>query len=148
MAKLAPMKQPSISRFSTAAPLAPARSDSIDPFADVDTAELTLSPELLDALRNLAPKKRPAKLSYVIGLAVIGVTAALGADPSAREIVSARWRGKSLYMPAATATAAPVVVAQLATSEPRVEDHVAPTVSSAANPSPAAAWARQALLSG
>ncbi|MDP9149062.1 MAG: hypothetical protein M3O36_03850, partial [Myxococcota bacterium] len=50
----------------------------------------TLSPDLLEALRRIIPRRRPAKLPYIVALGLLGVVGAVAADPSARELVAAR----------------------------------------------------------
>jgi hypothetical protein len=96
--------------------VAPARIES--PHEDVDTALVELSPEFLERLRSIAPRRRRVKLAHVLALGVIGVAATLGADRSVREIGYARWRRWVNGPPAASVEPAPVAVPEAPTSEP------------------------------
>ena len=65
---------------------------SLIPLDDAaDTGLLTLSPEFLDALRKVAPKRRRVKIRYVVGLGLAVVAVVLAADASMRDFVAARW---------------------------------------------------------
>lgn len=69
----------------------PVNTDFSDPsYDDVDTTTLMLSPELLRALQNLAPKQRPSRLPYVFVAALLIVAAVVGVSRPAREFVVAR----------------------------------------------------------
>src|SRR2546423_6665381 len=93
------------------APMTP--SDPVEPFSDADTGSIVLSPEFLDALRRIAPRRRPATLAYILALGVIGVAVALGADRSVREVVSLPLRRWLPSAPVTIASMAPVVAARL-----------------------------------
>jgi len=53
----------------------------------IDTQILTLSPAFLEALRQVAPKKRRSWLGYVMGFAVVAIVGTLAADESLRGFV-------------------------------------------------------------
>jgi hypothetical protein len=76
-----------------AAPPCPYTSGvSVEAADGVDTEMLKLSPDFLEALRRLAPGRRPSRLPYVVCLALLAVAAVIGADPAARDMVAARGR--------------------------------------------------------
>jgi hypothetical protein len=54
----------------------------------IDTRVLTLSPQLHQALRGIAPRPRGWKAAYLPVLALVGVVAVLFADPSTREFLT------------------------------------------------------------
>jgi hypothetical protein len=60
-----------------------------------DTEEVSLSPELIAALRRIAPKRRHSKLPYVIGLALFTVAVVLGRSGATRGLI-ASWRQGSV----------------------------------------------------
>jgi hypothetical protein len=48
--------------------------ERLDSFAETPTGSLTLSPEFLEALRQVAPRVRPRRLPYVLVLvAIVGI---------------------------------------------------------------------------
>ena len=53
----------------------------------IPTSMIQVSPAFLDALRRLAPKKKSARLPYVIGVALCLVVGVLGVDRSTRNFV-------------------------------------------------------------
>jgi hypothetical protein len=53
----------------------------------IATELLTLTPEFLQALRKVAPKKRRMKVRYVFIVGVLGVLLTLGLDVGVREWV-------------------------------------------------------------
>jgi hypothetical protein len=57
-------------------------------YEDVDTATLMLSPELLRALRSLAPKQRSSRLPYVFAAALLTIAGVLGSSRPAREFLA------------------------------------------------------------
>jgi hypothetical protein len=84
--------------------------------SSVQTELLTLTPDFLDAVRKIAPKKRRSKVPYVILGAVLVVVAALSADRSTREFAVAKGRQVAANVKAAepTVSAAPVAPEQAA----------------------------------
>ena len=54
-----------------------------------DAAHVTVSPELLVALRRVVPRRRRARLPYVVGVGLMVVVGVLGADPSVRQLIAA-----------------------------------------------------------
>jgi hypothetical protein len=66
-----------------------------------DTERIILSPAFLEALRAVVPRRRRAKVPYIIAAGLLVVLVVVGADRSTREFVSVRWRGS----PALGATA-------------------------------------------
>ncbi|HEY8076068.1 MAG TPA: hypothetical protein VIF62_18205 [Labilithrix sp.] len=81
----------------------------IEGIAAIETALVTLSPEFVDALKKVAPKKRPswARVPLTFALGVLLVVATLGLDRSTRDFVLHR----NVAVPVVTAeqaqTAAP-----------------------------------------
>jgi hypothetical protein len=55
--------------------------------SSMDTSLLTLAPGFVDALKNVAPKKRRSAVPYVFGLAVAAIVGAIAADFSTRDFV-------------------------------------------------------------
>jgi len=55
---------------------------------EIDTAVLTLSPALLQALRAIAPKKRRSAIPYVLVLALATVVASVAGLRTTRELIS------------------------------------------------------------
>ncbi|HVU03276.1 MAG TPA: hypothetical protein VHE30_16060 [Polyangiaceae bacterium] len=55
--------------------------------AEADTSVRGLTPELIEALRQIAPRPRRSVLPWVFALAMATVAAAVGASPVAREAV-------------------------------------------------------------
>jgi hypothetical protein len=112
---------------------------SLIPLDDTaDTGLMTLSPEFLDALRRVAPKRRRMKIRYVVGLGLAVVAIVLAADASMRDFVAARWhRGgeapRAIAAEQATkpATTAPAVEQPIAATNTPVAD---PIAASPANP--------------
>jgi hypothetical protein len=115
---------------------------SLIPLDDAaDTGLLTLSPEFLDALRKVAPKRRRVKIRYVVGLGLAVVAVVLAADASMRDFVAARWhRGGDASRAIAAeqamnpATTAPAVEQPTAATNVPVAD---PITASPANPTDA-----------
>ena len=69
----------------------PVNRDFSDPsYEDVDTKTLKLSPELLHALRDLAPKQRSSRLPHAFAAALLTVAAVVGSSRPVREFVVAR----------------------------------------------------------
>src|SRR5271165_5099152 len=71
---------PPVSHKRPAQSQAPAPDPTGEP-VDVDTGLHTLSPEFLAALRKVVPRKRRAKLPYIVGLGLLAVVVVVGADP-------------------------------------------------------------------
>jgi hypothetical protein len=117
---------------------------SLIPLDDTsDTGLMTLSPEFLDALRRIAPKRRRMKIRYVVGLGLVAVAVVLAADASMRDFVAARWhrgggdasRAIAAEQAMKPATAAPAVEQPIAeTKVPVAELPIAPLAASPANP--------------
>jgi hypothetical protein len=59
------------------------RYESMD--AIVSTELLQLTPDFLNALKKVGPKKRMSKIPFVVGFAVVAIIGALGIDKSTRE---------------------------------------------------------------
>jgi hypothetical protein len=77
---------------------------------EIDTAVLSLSPDLLRSLRAIAPKKRRSAIPYVFFLAVATVAVSVAGPRSTRELITERWhRGSSTR--AAPPEAAPTPLA-------------------------------------
>jgi hypothetical protein len=91
------------------------RATATEPWsASIDTARLLLPPEFLRELRAAVPRRRRAKGLHLVVAGFLVVLAAVGADPSTREFVAARWRGTPSIaaketLPAATTERAPPV---------------------------------------
>jgi hypothetical protein len=116
---------------------------SLIPLDDAaDTGLLTLSPEFLDALRKVAPKRRRMKIRYVVGLGLAAVAVVLAADASMREFVAARWhrgggdpsRAIAAEQAMKPATTAPAVEQPIAVTNVPVADPIAPVAASPTNP--------------
>jgi hypothetical protein len=75
------------------------------PNPSVDTESIVLSPEFLAAIRGIVPRRRRAKLPYIVAAGLLAVVGALAADGSTREVIAGRWR----HAPVATATATAMV---------------------------------------
>jgi hypothetical protein len=58
-----------------------------------DTERIVLPPAFLEALRAAVPRRRRAKVPYVIAAGLLVVLVVVGADRSTREFVGVRWRG-------------------------------------------------------
>jgi hypothetical protein len=71
-----------------------------------------LTPELLDAIRAIAPKPRHPKLPYVVVLALLTVGGALGRDRAVRELFSQKWQASSLVHSFGDAPATPATIAR------------------------------------
>jgi hypothetical protein len=102
----------------------------------VPTELLTLTPAFMDALRKVAPKKRRAKIPYVIALGLVAVLVMLGADPSTREFglsKLAAFRSTPAAAPAPAPEPAPI-----ATAVTTLTSADAPTVSTPAVATPSA----------
>lgn len=107
-------------------------------FAAMPTSEVRLHPSFVQALKNVAPKKRRAVLRYVLLLALLAVVGALAASRSVRETVLAKVR--HLVSPgqdAAAATVPPSVAPAMSMSM----STATPTGSGVAAPSAPAATA-------
>jgi hypothetical protein len=50
-----------------------------------------LSPAFLEAVKNIAPKRRASRVPFVIGLGMAAVVAFLATDAPTREFISTRW---------------------------------------------------------
>jgi hypothetical protein len=61
-------------------------------FEDMDTAVITLPPELLQALRSIAPKRKHPTIVYVLLLAVLTVGVAVAANRSMRDFLISEWQ--------------------------------------------------------
>jgi hypothetical protein len=82
---------------------------------DVDTAVLRLSPELLAALRRIAPKQRRSKARYILALALIGAAVSGSRIQPLRDYLLARWHGVIAHTRASfTTVEASLVKASLA----------------------------------
>ncbi|HEX8790228.1 MAG TPA: hypothetical protein VF765_04700, partial [Polyangiaceae bacterium] len=55
------------------------------------THEIKLSPEFVDALKQVAPKPRKRVLPYVLALAVVVAGVSLAAVPEARHRIASAW---------------------------------------------------------
>jgi hypothetical protein len=98
-----------------------------------ETGLVTLPPAFLEALRRVVPRRRRAKLPYVVGLGLLAVVGVLGMDGSTREFMAERWhRAPGVVLRAALPpqkaepTKADRIVPPAATSDPRVDNPVAP----------------------
>jgi hypothetical protein len=116
---------------------------AIDP---ADSAVVTLSPAFLEALRKVVPRRRRAKLPYIIGVGLLAVVGVVGADRSTREFMAERWHHARVEAPAAAALpprpeAAAVnrIVPPTAMSDLRIETPIVPVVSSPESTSATAA---------
>lgn len=157
---LPPLRRPPVSRANGAASIPapassapqaapashtrPTQSPALAPDAtgvsggplDVDSALHTLSPEFLAALRKVVPRKRRAKLPYIVGLGLLAVVVVVGVDPQTREFLATRSRTESHESKAVDSqTVKPAPVA------PPADTVVTPTNHPAASaPVPAVPW--------
>jgi hypothetical protein len=76
----------------------------------VQTELLTLTPDFLDAVRKIAPKKRRSKVPYVVAGALLVILGALSADRSTREFAMAKGREVAGNVKAAEPTVGPAPV--------------------------------------
>jgi hypothetical protein len=78
--------------------------------SSVQTELLTLTPDFLDAVRKIAPKKRRSMIPYIVAGALIVIVGALSAERSTREFAVAKARQIAANVKAAEPTvgAAPV----------------------------------------
>jgi hypothetical protein len=86
---------------------------------------MVLPPGFLEALRRVVPRRRRAKLRYIVGLGLVAFFGIVAADPSTREFVAARWRH-----------AAPVGSAAATTIDASAKPGVPAASVAAANPMP------------
>lgn len=87
-------------------------ASTVAPISEVLTSLLSLTPSYIEELKGLAPKKRRAKLPYVVVIAVLLVIGVLAAGASTREFaiskgreIAAWWRGAPASAPAPAVTA-------------------------------------------
>jgi hypothetical protein len=114
----------------TALPSSASSSTGIDSTA---TGLVTLPPAFLEALRRVVPRRRRAKLPYVVGLGLLAVVGVLGNDLSTREFIAERWHHAPIGAPHAAALAqeagqptADRIVPPASTSDQRGESPVPP----------------------
>lgn len=98
----APALQPrAVSAFSPEPiPLAPGPVADRPADGAVAKGVPTISPELLGALRSIAPKTRHPKLPYVFVLALLTVVAAIGRSAPMREFLASELRARASGAPA------------------------------------------------
>jgi hypothetical protein len=108
-------------------PLSPPGSDAEDPLSDEDTAVMKLSPAFLQALREIAPKRRRSKLSYLFGLALLTVAAVLVRDRPTRDLLLQRWHQYRGTAPAPTMIVS-VNPSPIASPSPPTSSSVTPIV--------------------
>jgi hypothetical protein len=81
------------SQMSPRGPTLPLIIDQIDASTEnVDTGLLFLAPDLLQSLRQIAPKRRRGKVRYIVGLAIFANLIAFAAEKSTRNAILARLR--------------------------------------------------------
>jgi hypothetical protein len=86
----------------------------IEGLMGVETALVTLSPDFVAALKDLAPKKRRSKVPLVVLLAIAAVLFALGMDKSTREFAITKARARGIGIVHQPQAPAPVVVTAVA----------------------------------
>jgi hypothetical protein len=95
------------------------------------TREIKLSPEFVDALKQVAPKTRRRVLRYVLALAVLVAGVSLAVVPEARHRIASAWHRMWHGEPPAAASVAPPVSAPL---EPTVSaDTALPSAAASAS---------------
>jgi hypothetical protein len=109
-----------------------------------DTALLTLPPGFIEALRKVVPKRRRAKVPYVVGVGLLAVVGILAADASTRDYLAASWHREAPSASPGLAVAPDVkpaasvrIPAAVATSDPAVDHPAGPAASPAGTPSAA-----------
>jgi hypothetical protein len=113
--------------------LEPAPHGRRDPLDAMPTDAITLSPELLEALRRIAPKPRRRKLPYLAALLLVAVAVCV-AWPQAR------WRAlsfaRSLWHRPPTTAAAPATTAAAPAGDSTAAASVVAPVPIVSNPAP------------
>ena len=92
----------------------PAARRTLQSVANIDTRVLTLSPRFLEALEQVAPRKRRSRLRLALALAMATVLVIFAADPSMRGFIAGRGRQLLASLRAHTTSAAPNASAPVA----------------------------------
>jgi hypothetical protein len=85
----------------------PAARRTLQSVAHLDTKVLTLSPRFLEALEQVAPRRRRSRLPLALALAMATVLVIFAADPSMRAFIAGRGRQLLASLRAHTTNAAP-----------------------------------------
>jgi hypothetical protein len=94
----------------------------------VQTELLTLTPDFLDAVRKIAPKKRRSKIPYIVAGTVLVILGALGADRSTREFAIGKGREVAANVKAAEPTVGAAPDKPVATAAPAAPEQAEATV--------------------
>lgn len=126
------------SQMTPRIPTLPLMIDQIDASTEnVDTGLLFLAPDLLQALREIAPKRRRGKVRYVVGIVILANLIAFAAEKSTRNVIIAHLQETpAIAATSPSASSVPVPAPPVpAVDEAAIE----PTPAASAEPAPQAA---------
>jgi hypothetical protein len=120
-------------------PLTESPRERLDSFADTPTDLITLSPEFLEAVRQVAPRIRRRTLPYALVLAVVaGLGVASGRRVHFHHSAGGAWPAPATPVASATpATTAPDSADQARSASPAARPALAPTTISVDDQAPA-----------